>query len=150
MRLANNAEIRVFAKEGEDVQEITGKLKVLLGFDPEKEKVELRDRAAEGFEERKIHIISAYFDKERQLSAFLSGLSEKLGNEKETLLEQVDSRTDDNLDFFIRLDKEMLLKGKYVLTDSGNCYHIKISLAAFPKKKEKAEGIVKKILNVNK
>ena len=143
MKLANNVNIRVFCKPEEDASLI--KEKLLLPFDLKKEKIAIKAQKAEGFQERTIMIFSALLEKERHVKAFLENLNEKLGEETQTLIEQWESRTDDNLDFFIRLDKDMMMKNKLVLTDSGNCYHIKINLAAFPKRKEKAREIAEGI-----
>ena len=52
---------------------------------------------------------------------------------------------DDDLNFFLRLEKPKLFNHEYWITDSGDCMHIKINLAAFPKKKEKAAPLIKEI-----
>ena len=37
----------------------------------------------------------------------------------------------------MRFDKDELIKNNnLVLTDKGNCFHVKISIAAFPKKRK--------------
>ena len=62
------------------------------------------------------------------------------------MLEQKESRLDEDLNFFVRIDKEKWIDGKEMfLTDSGNCFHIKILIAAFPKKRENALKIVEKM-----
>ncbi|MBI2664813.1 hypothetical protein HYX10_05745 [Candidatus Woesearchaeota archaeon] len=146
MKAANNASIRVFCREDEDKKTITEKLRMLLPFDLEKEKIRVEEQKAEGFQEKRISIISAALTKDRHINAFIENLLNNLGEEKKTLLEQIDSRLDDDLNFFLRLDKEMLLKNKFVLTDAGNCYHIKINIASFPKRKEKAVEILRRLL----
>ena len=145
MKLANTVSLRAFCKPEEDKSLVVEKLKLLLPFDLEKEKIAINAQKAEGFEERTIRIITATLTKDRHIKAFLENLNQKLGSEKQTLIEQLQSRVDDDLNFYIRLDKEMMLKDKFILTDSGSCYHIKINLAAFPKKREKAGEIVRKI-----
>ena len=120
--------------------EVPAKFEKLVG---EVEKIE--ELKAEGFDGKRLDVIRVALIKDRHINAFIESLVAKLGEEKKTLLEQLDSRLDDNLNFFIRLDKEMLLKDKFVLTDSGNCYHIKISIAAFPKRREKAVGVLKEL-----
>ncbi len=122
------------------------KLKLLLPFDLGKEKVKITDQAAEGFDEKRIAILSVMLTKDRHVNAFIENLIKRLGDEKNTLLEQLDSRLGNDLNFFIRLDKELLLKDKFALTDSGNCCHIKINIAAFPKRREKAAEMIRKIL----
>ena len=147
MKIANNVRVRVFCREDEDRDLIARKLRQLLPFDPEKEKVRIEERKAEGFNEKKILIMTVALSKDRHVTPFLKNLAEKLGDEAATVAEQADSRTDENMNLYVRLDKEMLLKDRFVLTDSGNCYHVRINLAAFPKKKEKAFPIINKIFN---
>ena len=68
--------------------------------------------------------------------------------QKMILIEQLQSRLDNHLHFYIRLDKDRILCNEYLLTDYGNCFHIKISIAAYPHKREIAEEIVKKIISL--
>ena len=146
VKIANNVNVRVFCKEGEDKALITGQLKLLLPFDLEKEKIKVEEKKAEGFVDRRIDVFKVVLIKDRHINSFIDNLMEKLGDEKKTLIEQLDSRLDDDLNFFIRLDKDMLLKGKFVLTDSGNCFHIRINIASFPKKKSTALAVLKELL----
>ena len=72
------------------------------------------------------------------------------GEQKNLILEQIESRLDDNLDFFLRFDKKEYIENNMLrLTDSGNCIHIKISVAAFPKKREIGLNLVKSIFHSN-
>lgn len=145
MKQINTAYIRVFVKEDEDKDTVRKSLVSLLPFDLEEQKVRVDEKKVEGFNDKKIIILRVTLDKDRHINPFLHKLSKNLGSEKETLLQQLDTRLDDNLNLFIRLDKERLLEGKYVLTDSGNCFHIKMNVAAFPKRKEAAVTILKQL-----
>jgi RNA binding exosome subunit len=62
------------------------------------------------------------------------------GSAPETLLDS-DAR------FSLRLDKELLMQGKVVLTDDGNCYQVKASVAAYPKNDEQILETVKRMLS---
>ena len=146
MKIANNVSLRVFCRDEEDKDLIVSRLKSLIPFDTEKEKIKISEKTAQGFGEKAIHVIRAELTKERHIKAFLENLFLRLGEEKSTLLEQIDSRLDDDLNFFIRLDKEMLLKDRFVLTDSGRCYHVRINVASFPKSREKGMEILKQAL----
>lgn len=147
MRLAHNIKITVFSKE-EDPGRIREALISLTGFELEKEKLSIKQSTAMGFKEKKIRILEIVLKKEKHTNMFLSRLMAALKKEqKEMLLRQIESRLDSNLDFFVRLDKEKLLNNELWITDSGNCYHIKISIAAYPSTREKAVEIVEKTLN---
>jgi RNA binding exosome subunit len=43
--------------------------------------------------------------------------------------------------------KQKLLNNELWITDCGECFHIRISIAAFPKKKEVALEVIKKIFS---
>ena len=100
-----------------------------------------------GFDKKEIAVLEIGLSKERHTTKFLENLADKLDVEqKKIILAQTESRLDRNLDFFLRLDQDEFLKhDKMVLTDSGKCFHIRISLAAFPKKRQNAIRIINKI-----
>ena len=87
--------------------------------------------------------------KQKHTSLFLKNLMKKLSQEqKDLLLRQLESRLDETLHFYIRLDKNKLLDNEYFITDSGNCFHIKIAIAAYPHKRDVAIEVMKYILKV--
>lgn len=147
MKLAHRIIISVFCKPEEDEGHIKASLLSLVPFNLEDEKVELKATNAKGFGNRTIKILEIDLEKEKHTALFLQYLNEILNAEQKRLLvRQINSRLDDELNFFIRLDKDRMLNKEYFVTDSGNCFHIKISIAAFPAKKENGIRIVKEIL----
>ncbi len=148
MKNFNNIILTVFYKEDEDFEKIRQKLIELIPFNLEEEKILLREETATGFNERKIKIHKIELTKEKHTNKFFANLRQKLSSlDKKIILSQIETRIDQELNFFIRLDKQKLLQDIYEITDSGDCYHIKISLSAFPKKREKAVELAKKLLN---
>ena len=149
MKLANLIKLSVFSKESENDNEevIKEKLLSLIPFDLEKEKLKLEQDSAEGLEGKRIRIFSIKLQKQRHTNQFLENLKEKLTKEqKELLLRQIETRLENELNFFIRLDKNKLINNsEFFITEKGNCFHIKISIAAFPAKREKALEVVKQI-----
>ena len=150
MKLGRRVEARVFVKEGEDEEKIKNALLSLFPFNLQEEKIALSKSTAESFEHRKIRIYTALLQKDRHINAFIRKFFARLTPEQKSLLKgQLDSRVDDELNFFIRLDKEKLLdEGIFWITDSGNCFHVKVGIAAFPSKKEVAKKIVEKLLEI--
>lgn len=148
MKIAHNIRLSVFAKEDEDAGAIKQKLISLVPFDLEQEKLELKSQTAQGFQEKKIRIYELTLTKERHTNKFLQSLKECLDNDqKELLIGQRSSRLDQELNFFIRLDKTNLLQDdKLIVTDSGSCFHIRISIAAYPANRDTAMQVVKKWL----
>jgi RNA binding exosome subunit len=145
MKIAHSVLITVFSNEGEDSEKIKEGLIKLIGLDLEKEKIKLEHEAAEGAAGNKIEIFKIKLEKERHVNSFLKDIISKLNQQqKELLTKQVETRVDDECNFFLRIDKEKFFEGRYWITDRGNCYHIKTLIAAYPANKEKAVDIVKK------
>ena len=147
--LAHTICITVFCKPEEDIGLITEKLLFLAPFDLKKEKIKLKKRTAVGFNNRKIIILEVYLKKESHTNLFLTHLVKKLTDEQKLLIKkQAESRIDDELNLFLRLDKIRLInENKLLLTDKGDCFHIKIKIAAFPHKREAALKIIDKIFS---
>jgi hypothetical protein len=147
MKQAHTIALSVFAKPGENEQAIKDALLSLLPFGLEAEKLQLRRTVASaslpGQDDLVIYEIA--LDKERHTGKFLECLKEKLGEAQCRELASQENRVDENCFFYLRLDKQKLLEGKYALTDAGSCFHIKMSLAAFPKKREAALKVAKRI-----
>lgn len=143
----HNIVVTVFSKEEGNNEEIKQKLKEIFPFDLEEEKAELKEKNATGIGESKIKIYEVELTKEKTIKLFVDAFLEKLTKEqKETLIQQKETRLDDELHFFIRLDKEKMLNDQYEVTDSGNCYHIKLKIASYPATKEKALQIIEEVL----
>ena len=145
--LAHNICISVFCKPEDDIELIAKKLLILAPFDVKKEKIELKKTNTTGFNEKKITILEIYLEKESHTNLFLKNLTKNLADEQKSLIKkQADSRLDNNLNFFLRFDKSKLVnENKLWLTDKGDCYHIRIKIAAFPNKREIALKTVEKI-----
>ena len=149
MKTAHLIRIKVFSYEkfNENEKLILEKFLQLFPFNIKDEKIELKKTEATGFHENRIAIFEITLTKEKHTNLFLKNLIENLDEEqKKLIISKVESRLDENLNFFLRFDKNEYLKNnKLVLTDSGNCFHIEMSIAAFPKKREIGLGIVKSV-----
>lgn len=147
MKSLHQARINVFCRGDEDESPILEKLKFFIPIDFEKEKVTISKNSAEGFGGKKMLIFKVVLNKDKHLNMFLKNLSNRLDKEqKELILEQAESRLDNELNFFLRFDKDKLLnEDKLQLTDSGNCFHLKLSIASFPAKRENALEVIKEI-----
>ncbi len=152
MKYVHTVHCSVFVKP-EEIQEspkirsaISTALQELTGLDFAQEKLAVTTTKVEGFNNRAIEIFTVVLAKEAHTNHFLEHLCAALNqDQKELLWEQKESRLDDELNFYIRLGKKELLRGKYDITDSGDCVHIKMHIAAFPKKREAALDVVRKI-----
>jgi len=162
MKLAHSIKVSVFIKTtdksvesvSQDLQKpeedealIKDKFISLFPFSLDEEKIFLKRSKARGFSQREIIIYEAELSKERHTNAFLKSLKEKLNEQQKEMLMRQENRLDDDCNFFLRLDKQSLLNNSFNITDCGDCYHIRISIAAFPKKKEAALEVMKKIFS---
>ncbi len=143
MKLVHSVTLSTFVTTDENQQARKEQFLSLVPFDLEEEKLSLKESSATGVTGNKITILSLSFQKERLTNVFLHYLKENLsGAQKQQLIEQ-ENRLDEELFFYLRFKKDTL--PKLVLTDGGDCVHCKLSMAAFPKKKEVARGIIKDI-----
>lgn len=145
MKRAHSIVFSVFCKPEEDLESLETALLTLFPFSLEEEKIKLKKTTASIFEERKITILTITLEKERHTSQFLDVFIADLSPEQKHLLFSQENRLDDECQFFIRLDKDALLDGKLLLTDSGHCVHIRITIAAFPKKRDAALLVVQSL-----
>ncbi|PIN80972.1 hypothetical protein COV13_02700 [Candidatus Woesearchaeota archaeon CG10_big_fil_rev_8_21_14_0_10_32_9] len=148
MKYANIIHFRVFCEPTENYEQVKKGLLELVGFSEselKEEKIVLKETKAKGFEDKIIRIIELDLKKDKHCNKFLKRLSEKISKEDRQQLIDQKNRLDDNLNFFIRFDKQKLLEYKYDLTESGNCYHTTINVSAFPKKKENAYKIIEEL-----
>lgn len=140
MKYAHLVNLTVFSYEGENNESILDAFLRFFPFNLEENKIALKKTIAEGFNEKKIEILEVTLTKTNLINQFLENLLNHLdSNQKNQISGQSESRLDKNLDLFIRFDKgSWVNERKTVLTDSGKCFHIKISIAAFPKKRDVA------------
>jgi len=135
MKYAHNIRIRVFTKDNEE--QIRKRLIELI---PSK-KTKVERTVARGLENDKIIIYQAVIKNNADINKFLNKIKEPIrtGN--------IEERIDDQCNLYLRLDKEAMLRNKLKLTYGGNCFHIRIAIAAYPAKKEKALKIIKEFLD---
>jgi len=147
MKYAHSIKLTVFSYENENIQNILDAFLKFFPFSLEENKVELKKTEAKGATESNITIFEAVLTKTNLINRFLDFILSSLDKkQKELILKQIESRLDENLDFFIRFDKEEWMNNKKLeLTDSGKCFHLKINVAAFPKKREVGLKIINEL-----
>lgn len=148
MKYAHSITLTAFCKPEEDLQIIKEGLTALVPFNLEENKLKVEDEA-DTFEHRTIHILRITLKKLNHTNQFVKNFLTSLSDEqKKTLLEQEESRIDEEYNFFVRISKTMWSKHKMIeLTDSGDCYHIKFTLACYPKNRNTALALVRQMLS---
>jgi len=148
-KLVHNIKINVLEKDETHINLIYKSLEQILPLDYKKEKIFIRNNKGESFDHNVIHIISMKIHKKRHNILILQNIFKKLDKkDMELLYEQRKSRLDDCGNFFIRLDKKLLFKNIYKLTEIGDCFHFKIKIAAFPNKRENLMKSLEELLKI--
>jgi RNA binding exosome subunit len=148
MRYLKSVTLSVFAKSSEeDAAKVKEALVALVPLDFGEEKIAVKEETATGFNEQPIKVYTITLEKESHTNAFLKHLLNRLTKEqKDILISQRESRLDNDLNFFIRLDKDKWMNEQAVeITDSGRCFHIRMLLAAYPARRPDALVLVEKI-----
>lgn len=147
MKMAHTITLSVFIRPGEDEESVRQALISLVPLELEKEKVNLRRTVAKAniSGQSDIVIYEIVLEKERHTRQFIDFLKSRLSAGQKRELASQENRVDDECCFYMRLDKQKLLSGEYGLTDGGDCFHVRMSIAAYPKKREEALAVVRKI-----
>ncbi|MEK6942820.1 MAG: RNA-binding domain-containing protein [Nanoarchaeota archaeon] len=149
MKYAHNVKISVFSHENENKESNFNAFLELFPFNLEKSKVKVEKTNAEGVSENKIEILEVNLDRQKLVNDLLFSLVSKIKDvDKSMIISQLESRLDSGLHFFLRIDKETWInERKIMITDSGSCFHMRISVAAFPKKREIALKLMKELFS---
>jgi len=148
MKRIHNIIISVFEKDKKKADSIIRTIHSLVPLDFEKEKISIARTKATGMDGSEIQIFKVFLDKQRHVDRLIEHLTENLSDKaKNIILEEKYKRLDESLHFFIRLDKASLERGTFMLTNSGDCYHIKMLMAAYPKKKEAGLKIIESLFS---
>ncbi|PIN80514.1 hypothetical protein COV11_03845 [Candidatus Woesearchaeota archaeon CG10_big_fil_rev_8_21_14_0_10_30_7] len=147
MKLVHSIEISVFSKPEDDLESVKNGLIQLIPFNLEDNKIELKETNATSFHEREIKILEVHLQKDKHTTQFINWLVQQLNEHtKQTIITQLESRLDEHLHFYLRFDKNKWITDKQLfLVDHGDCYHLKITFAVFPKKRDL---MIKKIKEV--
>ncbi|MFW6383646.1 MAG: RNA-binding domain-containing protein [Nanoarchaeota archaeon] len=144
MNIAHNVRIEVFGYD--DKEEVKNTLKSILSESAKKAieggKLTIQEEPmkAKRAEETDITIFRLYLEKKGHVKEFVEKLFYELKDEN--IKEKLCKRIDEECKCYIRLDRTRLLNGQYKLTFAGDCFHIKIALAAYPAKRNKGEKLV--------
>jgi len=147
-KLIHNISVTVFEKNKDNIKQCKEAFTYLLPLDFEKEKIHVSLESVEGLQQKTISILQVKTTKKRHNELLMQTLFSKLNDiDKKRIGKQYLTRLNQDGHFFIRLKKKQFLKNNFVLTDSGDCFHIKIKLAGFPAKWDKFVNAAKSLLN---
>ncbi|MFT4311145.1 MAG: RNA-binding domain-containing protein [Candidatus Woesearchaeota archaeon] len=137
----HNVKIRSFEKI-QSKEEFALVCEKIIGLNLKQEKIEVIEDINKGFENKNIYVYTCTITKKRQVKSFIKNLNEAIIDK--SFINQ-ENRLDDYLRFFLRLDKKALKKEIFELVEHGDCYHITMQVAAYPKKKDVAREVIKEV-----
>jgi len=148
-KLIHNILVTVFEKNKENIEECKEAFSNILPLDFKKEKIDVSIESVQGFHQKTIYILRLKTNKSRHNKKLIHNLFSNLNeSDKKRIGKQYLTRLNEEGYFFIRLDKNHLMNNKFVLTEGGDCFHVKIKLAGFPANWENfviaAKSILKK------
>ena len=140
--------LNVFEKDKNNLERIFDVYHDLLPLDFQKEKIVIKTDNLEGFNNKIIYSISLETTKNNHNTLLLDSLLRRLEkSDIQKIYNQINSRLNDDGYFYIRVDKNSLLHRIVKLTDDGDCFHIKIKIAAYPAKRQKFIESIQSLLN---
>ena len=132
MKIAHSIKLNVFSYENENSDIVLDSFLKLFPFNLGENKVTLKKTNAQGFSELKITIFEIVLTKTNLIKQFLDFILNNLGQEqKQTILNQAESRLDDDLDFFIRFDKDEWIKNKKTSSLNKQTQDLTMALISF-------------------
>jgi len=135
------AELRTFSYSTESPEKV---LKAIRFFLPEDKEIESQE--LEGNFGNEILLYQSKLEKSREIRDLIHFIKTSLGgNSIEEIERQIELRTDEDCNLYLRFDKQNAYKEDLVLTNTGNSIKIRFKIAAYPAKRQKAIDIAKKL-----
>ncbi|MFC7227135.1 RNA-binding protein [Salinirubellus salinus] len=129
-------DLRAFCYATEDEKRVEQALRTFLparGDDDPRDPIPLERETSEGFHGDRILVLSARLERADEVRYALSRLAE--AEDFDRLLDEVESRVDDNCAFYVQLDKQVAFRGDVRLGE-GLTFRAKVE--AYPAKRETA------------
>lgn len=146
-KLVHSISFNVFEKQVDRLPEITEIFHRFLPIDFEKNHIQIIHQQLQGFSEI-IHSLTLQTTSKRHNLISLQTLFTNLTkDDKILLMKQKESRLNNEGVFYIRFDKLLLLQNIFQLTDGGDCFHIKIKIAAYPATRERYLQNLQKLID---
>ena len=99
---------------------------------------------SEGLHNNPLTVVDANLSKNKEYATLFTNLGNDILVQ---LLDDLDSRVDDDCVFYMRLDKQKAVCGEYEISHGGDVISITAKIMAHPAKKEVALGIIRDYLN---
>ncbi len=102
----------------------------------------------EGYFKNPVLILHDKITKNREIKGFIKILEQIDAASKKRLINELENKMDHRGNLFLRFDKQRAYLGDLKIIEHGDAIHVKINIAAYPAKKEKAIEVAKDIFGV--
>lgn len=137
--MIHNISYRVFVYGTENEEKVREAVKTLFpNSNPQIEQIE-------GYFKNPVLILHDKIEKKRDTKDFIKTLESLDSSTKKRVLNELDRKMDDKGNLFLRFDKQRAYLGNLKIIEHGDAIHVKIKIAAYPAKKEKAMELAKEI-----
>lgn len=137
--MIHNISYRVFVYGTENEEKVREAIKILFpNSHPQTETIE-------GYFKNPVLILHDKLGKKRETKEFIKILQNLDSSTKKRVLNELNNKMDDKGNLFLRFDKQRAYRGDLKIIEHGDAVHVKIKIAAYPAKKEKAMELAKEI-----
>lgn len=137
--MIHNISYRVFVYGTENEEKVREAVKTL--FPNSNPQVD----STEGYFKNPVLILHDKIGKKRETKDFIKILQKLDPSTKKRVLNELDKKMDEKGNLFLRFDKQRAYLGDLKIIEHGDAVHVKIKIAAYPAKKEKAMELAKEI-----
>jgi RNA binding exosome subunit len=102
----------------------------------------------EGYFKNPVLILHDKITRKREIKEFVQILEQIDSSSKKQLLNQLENKMDERGNLFLRFDKQRAYLGDLKIIEHGDTIHVKINIAAYPAKKERAIELARAIFGV--
>jgi RNA binding exosome subunit len=137
--MIHNISYRVFVYGTENEEKVREAIKILFpNSHPQTETIE-------GYFKNPVLILHDKLGKKRETKEFIKILQNLDSSTKKRVLNELNNKMDDKGNLFLRFDKQRAYRGDLKIIEHGDAVHVKIKIAAYPAKKDKAMKLAKEI-----
>lgn len=126
----------------ESTEKVLQAFKNLFPFEPQ---IEVMN--AQGHYGNPMQLLKSEVTKKREIKELWSFLMNKLGGQKNTLLNTIEEKLDENNVFHFRISKQKAFKGSIEITEGGDNIKLKAKIISYPAKREKALKTLEELLS---
>jgi RNA binding exosome subunit len=137
--MIHNISYRVFVYGTENEEKVREAIKTLFpNSNPQTEQIE-------GYFKNPVLILHDKIGKKRETKDFITILQKLDSSTKKRVLNELYKKMDEKGNLFLRFDKQRAYLGDLKIIEHGDAVHVKIKIAAYPAKKEKAMELAREI-----